>query len=257
MTTITRMACASARFLSCAATALVCALSAPTAQAERVARGGITLDFSTETAQSLDTLRIRAGFDLVGFSPRWPSWITLGGTSVHAADTTPITISSAQGTGSGFLTMAAPYGQFDIAFGTIDFVTGVVSGNFITWLPNFEPLVSAFQPLLIAKSVTGGGPLTMDQAVTVTLHDLAGSQALFDMMAAHLGQFGPQIQAQNLITLQAALRDMGDITVTYRAEVPFDVTVVPEPASGLLMGLGLAAVAGGAQARRRAAAASA
>jgi hypothetical protein len=243
MNNFTRRAGARARLLAGVATVLACVLSSPTAQAELVARGFSWLDFSPETRQNLDLLGIRAGFDLSGIRPTWPSQFLFQGDYVHAVDDTPITISSAPAGGGGHLTMSAAFGEFDISFSNIDLITGVVNGYIITQQPDFRTVYSAYQPLLVAQSITGGGPLSTDHSVTVTLHDLAGSPGLYDMMAANLGRFGPQIQAQNLITLQQALRDMGDITVSYIAEVPFNVALVPEPANGLLMGLGLAALA--------------
>ncbi len=248
MNNFTRRAGARARLLAGVATVLAGLLTAP-ALAQTTVGTDVTLHLNPQAIQDLSMIRIFPGGTL-SRAKSWPQALALGYTREDFAETGPVTFSSAQGFNysNGYTALYGLYSELDIFFSKIDLATGLVYGDIYN-------LHLYAQPLFQARSVTGGGLIsTTEPQVTVILHDLAATPALLDLMAANLGQFGREVKAQNLTTLQSAMGQLGDLQVRVGSNSLNVVTVVPEPANWLLMGMGLAALAGTAQARRRASA---
>ncbi|MEY2842248.1 MAG: hypothetical protein RI920_285 [Pseudomonadota bacterium] len=252
MNNFTRRAGALTRLLAGVAIALVCVFSTPLAQAEPVATVEAWFNLKPEVNQLMDQLAIQLRSNRT-FQNRESSdqlrldWYN----NVDSADPLPLT--SVDMTGS--MVFLGQNNFFSADFSHVDLSTGLVYGSFMTFKDCGYQLCYTYGPVLPwfhAGSVTGGGLLTSDQPVTMTLHDMVGEQVLFDTMATYLGNSYLRIGSpQELTALRQVLDNMGDLQLTLTAIVPegatlpfsTGVSVVPEPANWLLMGLGLAALA--------------
>ncbi len=252
MNNFTRRAGALTRLLAGAATALVCAFSTPLAQAEPVATVEAWFNLNPEVNQLMDQLAIRLRSNRT--HGLWENsdqlkldWYN----KVDSADPSQLTVADM----TGQMIFLGKNNFFAINLHNVDLSTGLVYGAFMTFKTcGYEICITdgPVLPWFHAGSVTGGGLLTSDQPVTMTLHDMVGEQVLFDTMASYLGNSYLRIVApQELTALRQVLDNMGDLQLTLTAVVPEGATlpfstgisVVPEPANGLLMGLGLAALA--------------